>query len=55
MNTLQIDGITIQFNTNEKTYREAQKELEEALERIGAEYCGGYNGVLLDEDGREID
>ena len=55
MNELYIKGMYIYFKINATTYEEAEKEFEDACEKAGIETSGGYDGVLRNEDGEDID
>ena len=55
MNELYIKGVHVYFKTNATNYDEAEKEFEEACEKVGLETCGGYDGVLRNEVGEDID
>ena len=55
MNTLIIEDIIIHFATDNTSYDEAWKELEEICERYDIKLYGGYNERLLNADGDMID
>lgn len=55
MNRLRIRNCLISFNTDAERYEDAYIEFESVCEEAGINVCGGNDGVLLDEDGEEID
>lgn len=55
MNELYIKGVYVYFKTSVTTYEEAEREFEEACENAGIEISGGYDGVLRNENGEDID
>lgn len=55
MNTLIIEDIIIHFATDNTSYDEAWKELEEICKRYDIKLHGGYNERLLNADGDMID
>lgn len=55
MNELYIRDMYIYFQTNATTYEEAKDEFEKACGRAGIQIGGGYDGVLRNENGEDID
>lgn len=55
MNELYIKGVYVYFKTNATNYEDAEKEFDEACEKVGIEISGGYDGVLRNENGEDID
>lgn len=55
MNELYIKGVNIYFKTSATTYEEAEKEFEKVCENTGIDISGGYDGVLRNENGEDID
>lgn len=54
-NELSIKGCNLSFKTRYGTYEEAWEELKKICESAGISICGGYEGVLKDKKGVEID
>ena len=55
MNELHIKGMYVYFKTSATTYEEAERELEKACKNAGIEMSCGYDGVLRNENGEDID
>jgi hypothetical protein len=55
MNELYIKGVYVYFKTNATNYEDAEREFDEACEKVGIEISGGYDGVLRNENGEDID